>query len=277
MKVAHQGQLMLSIGALLAAEREKRGIPVERAAKETRMRPQRIRDMESDDLSYFTNPSYARMFLIAYAKYLGIPMQTIRDHLPDRGEPGTEGYNYIHAAAETLPSLRKNLTSQPLKKSRGLRMILGIIATVVLLGLALLGGYIYVNLNRLVDKTPAVTAKTPVLNNLQPGADKSSTLETQMQIAAPPAPSATPILSAAASAGATPAVDMASLTSAAAGATPANTATAEAPAPSPAAAAPEASAAPAAGAAKPADSPSAADRAFLLGTPADQKPAATPQ
>jgi len=267
MKVAHQGQLMLSIGALLAAEREKRGIPVERAAKETRMRPQRIRDMESDDLSYFTNPSYARMFLIAYAKYLGIPMQTIRDHLPDRGEPGTEGYNYIHAAAETLPSLRKNLTSQPPKKSRGLKMFLGVTATVVLLGLALLVVYLVVNLHRLVDKTPITTTKTPVLTNLQPGADKSSTLETQMQIAAPPAPSATPILSATASASATPAVDSPSVTFA----------TTEAPAPSPEAAAPEASPAPAAGAAKPADSPSAADRAFLLGTPADQKPAATPQ
>jgi cytoskeleton protein RodZ len=277
MKVAHQGQLMLSIGALLAAEREKRGIPVERAAKETRMRPQRIRDMESDDLSHFTNPSYARMFLIAYAKYLGIPMQTIRDHLPDRGEPGTEGYNYIHAAAETLPSLRKNLTSQPLKKSHGLRLLLSIVAVVVLLGLALLGSYIYVNLNRLVDKTPSQNEKTPVLTNLQPGADKSSTLETQMQIAAPPAPSATPILSATASASATPAADTTALAPNAAGATPVNAATAEAPAPSPEAAAPAASATPTSGAAKPADSPSAADRAFLLGTPADQKPAATPQ
>ena len=37
MKTAHHGQLMLSIGALLAAEREKRGIPVEKAAKETRI------------------------------------------------------------------------------------------------------------------------------------------------------------------------------------------------------------------------------------------------
>lgn len=268
---------MLSIGALLAAEREKRGIPVERAAKETRMRPQRIRDMESDDLSHFTNPSYARMFLIAYAKYLGIPMQTIRDHLPDRGEPSSEGYNYIHAAAETLPSIRKNLTTQPLKKRSGLRLILGSIATVVLLGLALLGSYIFVNVKRLVEKPPSANEKAPVLSNLQPGAEKSSTLETQMQIAAPPAPSATPILSGTASASATPAVDTSAL--AASPATPAlaNAATAEAPVPSPAAAAPAASATPATATAKPADSPSAADRAFLDGAPADQKPAATPQ
>jgi cytoskeletal protein RodZ len=277
MKVAHQGQLMLSIGALLTAEREKRGIPVERAAKETRMRPQRIRDMESDDLSHFTNPSYARMFLIAYAKYLGIPMQTIRDHLPDRGEPSSEGYNYIHAAAETLPSLRKNLTTQPLKKSSGLRLLLGVTAVVVLICAALIGTYLYINLGRLtavVDKTPAT--KSPVLTNLQPGADKSSTLETQMQIAAPPAPSATPILAASASASATPAVDTSALTSSTSTPALANAPTAEAPAPSPAAAAPEASATPAA-AAKPADSPSAADRAFLDGGQADQKPTATPQ
>lgn len=268
---------MLSIGALLAAEREKRGIPVERAAKETRMRPQRIRDMESDDLSHFTNPSYARMFLIAYAKYLGIPMQTIRDHLPDRGEPSSEGYNYIHAAAETLPSIRKNLSTQPLKKRSGLWLVLGSIATVVLLGLALLGGYIYVNLNRLVDKAPATGVKAPVLTNLQPGADKSSTLETQMQIAAPPAPSATPILAASASASATPVVDTSALTPSTSTPALANAPTAEAPAPSPAAAAPAASAAPVSATAKPADSPSAADRAFLDGAPADQKPVATPQ
>lgn len=132
---AAQGQLLLSIGALLAAERERRGIPVEKAAKETRMRPQRIRDMEADDLSHFTNPSYARMFIIAYAKYLDIPMQTIRDHLPDRGEPGSEGYQYMNAAPDELPSLRRDLVSRPLKRNLWLPIVgVALVALLVAIG-----------------------------------------------------------------------------------------------------------------------------------------------
>lgn len=208
---ATQGQLMLSIGALLASEREKRGIPVERAAKETRMRPQRIRDMEADDLSHFTNPSYARMFLIAYAKYLGISMQTIREHLPDRGEPGSEGYQYIHAAAEDLPSLRPELGSRPVKRGGSLRWLFILVAVVILAALGVLTTYLVVNLDRLtkaVDKPqsePAASASpgptatpTPApasigLTDLVPSTEPAAKLDENIQLATPaPSPETSP-------------------------------------------------------------------------------------
>jgi cytoskeletal protein RodZ len=177
-------QLMLSIGALLATERQKRGIAVEKAAKETRMRPQRIRDMENDDLSHFTNPSYARMFLIAYAKYLDIPMPTIREYLPDRGESGTEDYHYITAAAHDLPSLRRDLVSRPIRRG-WLPKVAVISLSLVLIAVVAVAAYIFVNLPRLVppsaetagsDKpspTPTVVTQTilveePHLDNLTP-------------------------------------------------------------------------------------------------------------
>lgn len=158
------GQLMLSIGALLAAERENRGIPVERAAKETRMRPQRIRDMENDDLSHFTNPSYARMFIIAYAKYLGIPMRTINEHLPDPGESATEGYQYISTSTEHLPSLRHDIASKPARRGNALYLLA--IATLVTV-LLTAGATIYflsVSAERLtqsVDKPAPTPEPTP--------------------------------------------------------------------------------------------------------------------
>ncbi|MDD5199624.1 MAG: helix-turn-helix domain-containing protein [Terrimicrobiaceae bacterium] len=196
------GQLMLPIGALLASEREKHGIAVEKAAKETRMRPQRIRDMEADDLSHFTNPSYARMFLIAYAKYLGIPMQTIREHLPDRGEPGSEGYQYINAAPGELPSLRRDLVSRPLKRNTALHIFLLITALVVLVGGGGVITYLAITANRLtaaVDKpapTPEPEPKIVIveqapkpdmhLTNLAPGAGQA--FEAPVKISAPPTP-----------------------------------------------------------------------------------------
>lgn len=196
MKSGNPDQLMLSVGALLASTREQRGIPVERAAKDTRMRPQRIRDMENDDLSHFTNPSYARMFLIAYAKYLDIPMQTIREHLPDAGEPGSEGYQYINTSSEDLPSLRRDLGS---KSPRRNGWLIGIGATALLLilgGIGFIVFYATVNADRLMaalDRPPppepeakVVVVETVELANLQGGQIAAAAFTEAVALTAPP-------------------------------------------------------------------------------------------
>lgn len=172
MKSGNSDQLMLSVGALLAATREQRGIPIERAAKDTRMRPQRIRDMENDDLSHFTNPSYARMFLIAYAKYLDIPMQTIREHLPDAGEPGSEGYQYINTSSEDLPSLRRDLGSKTPRRN-GWLIGIGVSTLLLILGgIGFIVFYATVNADRLMaaldrPPPPEPEAKVVVVENVQ--------------------------------------------------------------------------------------------------------------
>jgi cytoskeletal protein RodZ len=88
-----------SLGAQFAAAREKRGLSIEKASNETRIRVQRLREIEHDDFSHFSHPSYARMFAIDYAKYLGIPISRVRRLLPDAGECGAEGYQYLRETA----------------------------------------------------------------------------------------------------------------------------------------------------------------------------------
>jgi cytoskeleton protein RodZ len=88
-----------SLGAQFAAVRQKRGLTLEKVASETHIRLQRLREIERDDLSRFAHPSYARMFAMDYAKYLGIPISRIRRLLPDAGDCGTEGYQYLQEAA----------------------------------------------------------------------------------------------------------------------------------------------------------------------------------
>lgn len=83
------------IGAYLASIREAKDLPLEQAARDTRIRIQLLREIERDDYSKFSHPSYARMFLMDYARYLGVPLATIRDLLPDRGECGVQGYQYL--------------------------------------------------------------------------------------------------------------------------------------------------------------------------------------
>jgi cytoskeleton protein RodZ len=94
----------MTLGQRLTAAREEKGLALEKVAHDMRMRVQRIKDLEADDYTRFPHPSYARMFLKDYAKYLGIPRSEIKDLLPDPGECGGGGYSYIdELAGETVP------------------------------------------------------------------------------------------------------------------------------------------------------------------------------
>ncbi len=85
------------VGARLGAARMKAGISLEKAAKDTRIRVQRLREIEADDFSGFTHPTYARLFLLDYAEYLEIPPDEIRPLLPDRAGAAGSGFQYIEA------------------------------------------------------------------------------------------------------------------------------------------------------------------------------------
>ncbi len=73
-----------SLGSRLAAARKAKDLPIEKAAHDTRIRVQRLREIEHDDFSQFSHPSYARMFLTDYARYLGMDVDAIKHLLPPR-------------------------------------------------------------------------------------------------------------------------------------------------------------------------------------------------
>ncbi len=96
-----------SLGAMLSAARQQRGLRLEQAAHETRIRVQMLKDIEADDLTHFSHPSYARMFLTDYARYLGIEVSAIRPYLPEWGECGTEGYQYLQETVDSVKGIRR--------------------------------------------------------------------------------------------------------------------------------------------------------------------------
>jgi cytoskeletal protein RodZ len=102
-----------SLGAQFTAAREKRGLSLEQVSSEMHIRLQRLREIENDDYSQFSHPSYARMYAIDYAKYLGIPVSRIRRLLPDRGVCASGGYQYLQETAcdymRTNPGRRRRL------------------------------------------------------------------------------------------------------------------------------------------------------------------------
>jgi cytoskeletal protein RodZ len=120
-----------SLGAEFAAVRQKRGLTIEKVSSATHIRVQRLREIERDDFSHFSHPSYARMFAIDYAKYLGIPISRVRCLLPDAGECGTEGYQYLQETA--CDYMRTNV--RPFRRRRRLARKVATTAVLILLSL----------------------------------------------------------------------------------------------------------------------------------------------
>jgi len=85
------------VGARLGGARIKAGISLEKAAKDTRIRVQRLREIEADDFSGFAHPTYSRLFLLDYADYLGVSADEIRPLLPDRSGAAGGGFQYINS------------------------------------------------------------------------------------------------------------------------------------------------------------------------------------
>ncbi len=116
------------IGARLAARRQKAGIPIDKAAKDTRIPVARLRAIESDDFSSFAHPTYARLFLTDYANYLGVPVEEIRGYLPGGKNLGTADNSYL----DVLLAKPGFLQGDQFKSIRRL-----LIATGILVGLVL--------------------------------------------------------------------------------------------------------------------------------------------
>ena len=63
---------MKSVGKQLQEARLAKNWTPELAARETKIKVDRLRDLEADDYTHFTSPTYARGFLRTYARFLGL-------------------------------------------------------------------------------------------------------------------------------------------------------------------------------------------------------------
>ncbi|MEI6072690.1 MAG: helix-turn-helix transcriptional regulator [Verrucomicrobiae bacterium] len=147
------------IGARLGAARAKAGIPIEKAAADTRIRVERLREIEADDFSGFSHPTYVRLFLLDYAEYLGLPQDEIRPLLPDRAGAAPGGFEYINALAAHLPAMAK-----PARRQR-FRILATLATIVLLLLLAAAGLFAYFTIKKIErvarSKPPAEITAPP--------------------------------------------------------------------------------------------------------------------
>ena len=61
-----------TLGKRLSQARLERGLTIDEAAHATKVRPDKILALESDDYGRFGNNAYAKGFLVIYGRFLGV-------------------------------------------------------------------------------------------------------------------------------------------------------------------------------------------------------------
>ena len=145
----------LFVGGKLAARRQKAGIAIEKAAKDTRIPVEKLLQIEADDLSGFAHPTYARMFLVDYANYLRVPLDEIRTNLPGSRKLGSGDNKYLDVLLATPGFLH----GEQFKSLR--RLLIGIgagLAVLLLIALAVYGWRTWKKFERVKPSSPPAAA-----------------------------------------------------------------------------------------------------------------------
>ena len=81
------------LGALLRAERERRGLSIEDVSAHLKISVRKLRALEDGDASAMPHPAYVKGFVRSYATYLGMAasevveaMQVVSSHMPENTE-----------------------------------------------------------------------------------------------------------------------------------------------------------------------------------------------
>jgi cytoskeletal protein RodZ len=140
-----------TVGRRLQKARQAKNLSVDEVAAATKIRPERIVDLEGDDLSHFPSLVYARSFLVKYAKYLGVDVQDDLEQIQVGSTVGLGEYHYLRAAPppKYQPEPRR-------RGPRGLRwpiVLLGILALFILVGAPIIA-FLAINISRLNGGAP---------------------------------------------------------------------------------------------------------------------------
>jgi hypothetical protein len=182
-----------TVGRKLQQARLRRQISIEDAARATRMRPDKIIDLENDNFANFPNMAYAKGFLTIYAKFLSVDVSDFADTMESTNPVAIDEYEYLNAPVEQRPVVHY----APRKQS-----LMPLLITALLFIAAAIVMYLVVsfqrlgNLEQIAEKkeggdSPAPSAAiAPALSPAVPAASLEPSVEVRRaEVAATPAPS----------------------------------------------------------------------------------------
>src|SRR5260221_1439463 len=141
-----------TVGRRLQKARQAKSLSVDEVAAATKIRPERIVDLEGDDLSHFPSLVYAGSLLVKYAKYLGIDIQDDLEQIQVGTTVGLGEYHYLRATPppKYQPEPRR-------RKPSGFKLptvLLALLALIILIGVPVIA-FLAINLSRLNGGAPS--------------------------------------------------------------------------------------------------------------------------
>jgi cytoskeletal protein RodZ len=150
------------LGKKFQDARIARKLTLDEAARMTKIRPQRLAEIEADDFSQFPSLAYAKGFLLIYGKFLDVDVTPYLDAFEDPESVTVDGYSYLQenerAKPVSAPVVRRRpaATGRTGGSNRVSPMPLIVGAAVLVLGF--LGMKFFLNVQRLAP--PRGSAQT---------------------------------------------------------------------------------------------------------------------
>jgi cytoskeletal protein RodZ len=150
-----------SIGKKLVQARLARGLTLEEAAMETRIRARQLAALEADDYSSFANNTYARGFLLMYGKFLNVDVRAFARELEAGSPISLADYQYLSAAGSTEERPARRASPETRRTDRRRPSLAPLIVFVVLMAMVGFGWHLFNQAKRLevgTSNSPATPA-----------------------------------------------------------------------------------------------------------------------
>jgi cytoskeletal protein RodZ len=193
-----------SVGRKLQQARLARKLEIEDVAERTKIRPDRIIDLEADEYSHFPNLTYAKSFLAKYARFLGLDIQEELDKFQISPVISIGDYQYLNAIPARGHAQQPRWTQRI--QPKGFRVppaVVVVLLLIVLVGVPVFS-YLALNIPRVTGtnfttiapvKTGGVASsdsvKSPAAQSTSEGTAVPSPVATQQEATADATPSRT--------------------------------------------------------------------------------------
>lgn len=158
---SYETQRAPHVGEVLKTARERRGVDLARAERETKIRARHLAALEADDFDDLPAPVYTKGFLRNYSTYLGLDAE----EMLSRWRRESDQTRHVDAVKAIAPP-------QPITTpSRGLKLTSGLIVALVLAAVVTgFLGYVGLQLVRFTQ-SPEITLLGPSVRSLAPNTD----------------------------------------------------------------------------------------------------------
>src|ERR1700733_3779447 len=134
-----------TVGKKLQQARLSRKLEIEDVAERTKIRPDRIIDLEADEYSHFPNLTYAKSFLAKYARFLGLDIQEELDRFQISSAISMGDYQYLSSFSAQNHGTQPRWTQRI--QPKGFRVPPAVVMVLVLIVLVGVPVFSYLALN----------------------------------------------------------------------------------------------------------------------------------